>query len=77
MLGSISLSSFAVCNPFVNESQKSKIIRLGSSSAAFDMASATEMLPLALPVVAGVKVTFRVTICPGVRVVLELTPVAR
>ena len=37
---------------------------------------ATEMLPLALPAAVGAKVTFTVAVCPGVSVVLALTPLA-
>ncbi len=37
---------------------------------------ATEILPLALPVVAGVNATFSVTVWPGFNVVLALTPLA-
>jgi hypothetical protein len=37
---------------------------------------ATETVPLALPVAAGTKTTFRVTDWPGASVVLALTPLA-
>ena len=37
---------------------------------------ATETLPLAFPVAAGVNTTFRVANWPGAIVVFELTPVA-
>ena len=37
---------------------------------------ATETLPLAVPAPVGANVTFSVAVCPGVRVVLALTPLA-
>src|SRR6266478_9871863 len=36
----------------------------------------TETLPVTLPVAAGAKVTFKVAVCPGVRIVPADTPLA-